>query len=302
MAAALVVVVVLLPGNDRLWHRLHGAPAGESWFDEDATMVAAITQTEPTSEQLAFKVNGKGHSWLPFGDLHSQLGVVPALVHPEPKQIAIIGLGSGDTAWAAACRASTESVTVFELGSPQPRLLARLAGTSRSLPGLRSLLADARISVVTADGRNALTRDDRRYDLIEADALRPHSAFSGNLYSVEFFRLCQERLKPGGIMCTWQPTPRIGRTFCAAFPHVIAFERGNLLIGSREPLPIDLDTWRQRLASERVAAYFDDDTRALSEQVLAGARRVTAADFGAGGSNRDLFPRDEFSSPERRPQ
>ena len=38
---------------------------------------------------------------------------------------------------------------------------------------------------------------------------------------VEFFAAASRRLKPGGVMCTWAPTPRVAATFRAVFPHVL---------------------------------------------------------------------------------
>jgi spermidine synthase len=63
------------------------------------------------------------------------------------------------------------------------------------------------------DGRHALDADTTTYDILEADAIRPEVAYSGNLYSLEFFAACARRLRPGGIMCTWSPTPRVHETF-----------------------------------------------------------------------------------------
>jgi spermidine synthase len=96
-------------------------------------------------------------------------------------------------------------------------VLARLA-REEYLPDLRHFLADPRVRVVVADGRHALESEARRYDLIEVDALRPQSAGSGNLYSLEFFSACARRLKPGGVVCTWSPTPRVYSAFRRAFP------------------------------------------------------------------------------------
>ena len=62
------------------------------------------------------------------------------------------------------------------------------------------------------DGRHAIQSGADRYDVIEADALRPYHAGSGNLYSLEFFERCGRALKPGGIMCSWAPTPRTYET------------------------------------------------------------------------------------------
>src|SRR5262249_22560289 len=152
-----------------------------SFFAEDASGVAAIVPETPDGFRVS--VNGKGNSTLPFGSTHTYLGALPALIHPEPRAVAIVGLGSGDTAWAAACRPETRSVTVFELNRPQPGLLRRLSARE-SLPDLARFLRDPRVRFVLDDGRSSLEHGAERYDLIEADALRPRSAGSGNLYSL----------------------------------------------------------------------------------------------------------------------
>jgi hypothetical protein len=291
-AAAVVLVAAGLPRNDRLWLRLHGLAGETGLVDEDATTVAAIT---PDEGYLRVSVNGKGHSWLPFGGIHSELGAVPALIHPAPRDVAIIGLGSGDTAWAAGCRPQTSRVVVYELGAPEERLLHR-AAREVALPSLARFLDDPRVEVVTADGRNALARSETRYDLIEADALRPHSAYSGNVYSLEFFRLCARRLKPGGLMCSWAPTPRVHRTFCEAFPHVLELEGGSVVVGSNEPIEIAPAVWLERLGAPEVRAYLGEAVAGEVARALSSARPAVPEPFRAGGANRDLFPRDELRS------
>lgn len=59
---------------------------------------------------------------------------------------------------------------------------------------------------VFTDGRTYIGANTKKYDIIEADALRPTSAFAGNLYSYEYFRLLKSRLKPGGLAVTWAPS------------------------------------------------------------------------------------------------
>ena len=146
-----------------------------------------------------------------------------------------------------------------------------------------------------ADGRQALARDERRYDVIEVDALYLTSAGSGNLYSVEFFELCARRLKPGGLVCSQKPARRVGLTFAEAMPHVLDF--GNMVVGSNEPIPIDPAAWEARL---RGRGWRGASTRRRSRASATGsttahpARRNPTARVGF---NRDLFPRDEFGTP-----
>ena len=48
---------------------------------------------------------------------------------------------------------------------------------------------DKRVNVILQDGRYYLHQNPKLYDILEADALRPKSSYSGNLYSVEYFKL-----------------------------------------------------------------------------------------------------------------
>ncbi|HET8646573.1 MAG TPA: hypothetical protein VFO85_13855, partial [Vicinamibacteria bacterium] len=136
MAALLALLAVMLPTQRRLWLRLHGTEDPTSMVREDATGVAALV---PRPGAWLVYVDGKSHSWLPFGGVHTQLGAAPAIVHPAPVDVAIVGLGSGDTAWASMCRRETRSLDVFEISGGQPRLLARIAERER-LGDLQSFL------------------------------------------------------------------------------------------------------------------------------------------------------------------
>ena len=88
-------------------------------------------RAQPEDRHWTVHVHGKSHSWIPFGGIHSRLGAAPAMIHPAPVDVAIIGLGSGDTAWASASRPETRSLTVFEISGPQPKLLRQLAAEAR---------------------------------------------------------------------------------------------------------------------------------------------------------------------------
>jgi spermidine synthase len=292
LAAALVVLAAALPGQRAFWLRLHGLEEGPSLLEEDATSVVTIA---PTDRVWFLFVNGKSNSALPYGGgEHTLLGALPAVIHPAPEEVAIVGLGSGNTAWAAGCRRETRSVRVFEIAGPQLRLLRALDGRE-DLPRLRQFLEDPRVRVDVADGRNALEREDVLYDVIEADALRPWTGYSGNLYSEEFFRRCARRLKPGGLMCTWAPTPRVYETFARVFPQAI--EVGAILVGGPDPLPLDVEGWTERARSPEVVEYLGAHAARQLQRSLAGARRVAAPVRPTRNLNRDLFPRDEFSTP-----
>ena len=292
--AALALVLAALPANQALWSRLHGITrqAPPAFIGEDASAVSAMFPGE--GERWRVTVNGLPHSWLPFEGIHTLLGAVPALIHPSPEEIAVIGLGSGETAWAIACRPETRSVRVFEIAASQERLLRQVAARA-PFPSLVELLQDPRLRIEAADGRRALQREERRYDLIEVDALYLTSAGSGNLYSIEFFEECARKLKPGGLVCSQKPSRRVALTFAEALPHVVDF--GNMVVGSNEPIPLDVAAWLARLQAPAVAHRFDAATLFGIADRLSSASPGDRNPTARVGFNRDLFPRDEFGTP-----
>jgi predicted membrane-bound spermidine synthase len=297
-AAGLVVLALLMPGERALWLRLHGLTAqsgGAALVAEDASGVVALTPRGGDAWRVW--VNGRTHSTLPFGGIHTALGAVPAIIHPSPREVAVIGLGSGDTAWAAGCRRDeTQRVRVYEICAPQLGLLNALAARPDPPAKLGRFLRDPRLDVRVADGRHALSVGEDSYDLIEMDPLPPSSPYSGNLYSMEFFTLCARRLNAGGVLCTWGPTPRVRLTFVRALPYVLELADGLILVGSNQPLRLDLAAWEERVMSEGVRSYLGDDRARDVRASLRTARPASAAG-PAADVNRDLEPRDEFNRP-----
>jgi hypothetical protein len=240
-------------------------------------------------------------SSIPFGGfegIHTLLGVVPVLLHPDPKRVAVIGIGSGDTAYAAAARPETREVAAIEIIGSQLDLLRGFAKRTRE-PGLVSFLADPRIGKVITDGRTFVRRHPEPFDVIEADALRVTSAYSGNLYSSEYFALLRSRLAPGGFAVSWLPTPRVAETFRRSFPHGLVI--GHIGIGAEQPIAFDPAALAARLREPRFAGHFRRvgiDIAPRVEQFLAANPPVaftSSPDESARADlNSDLFAKDEF--------
>ena len=300
MVLGLALVLLASPSAEALWARLHGARADQIVFGEDATGLSLLrVEGGPATGRTTVFVNGIGQSWIPYGGIHTALGLLPAFIHPHPRRIAVIGLGSGDTVYAAAGRPEVEAITCIEIVGSQLATLATFAARQPD-GGLRGLLNDRRIEHVPADGRLTLMRSDARFDIIEADALRPTSAYSGNLFSDGYFALMRRRLRPHGLAVTWSPTVRVHNAFVRVFPHVVAFPE--ILIGSNEPIAFDRELVFARLRDPRVRAHFARagiDAEELVAAHLVELARYTPA-FNRGtltDINTDLFPRDEFARP-----
>lgn len=297
LAAALAALIAWFPEQEPFWLRLHGRYGDDSIADEDSTGVGVIARMPWDWHAWNLSFNGKGQGSLPFFEGHLVMGAVPALVHPDPRDIAIVGLGTGGTAWAAGCRKETRSITVYELSGSQPRLLERIQGRA-ALPELTELRRDGRVRLRVADGRNAIEQDDALFDVIEQDPIFPDRAFSGNLYSVEYFRHCAKKLKPGGILCSWAPTPRIFAAMAEAFPHLVGTPDRMVVLGTNHPLAVDLPAWLARLDSAPVTRYLGERIRARIASRMRKMQPLVVRGMWDVKPNWDLFPRDEFRTPE----
>ncbi len=292
MLAMIVSLLCLMPDGRGLWLRLHGEGYGSAMVMHEDVSGVAVAAPEPDAGQWRVSANGKSQSHLPFGGFHAKLGSLPTTLHARPESIAIIGLGSGNTAWAAACRSDTKSIKVFEVCTAELPLLESLSASGNH-PQLSRFLSDPRLNIVGSDARYVLMTTSETYDIIETDAIRPHSAYAGYLYSLEFFELCRSRLKPGGLMCCWSPTPGTYSTFLQAFPHVLSLDQGYLLIGSTDPIALDANRWKAQVQEASVAEYLGPE---IIEQCLRSIDSATtsAEQLSVPMINTDLFPFDEF--------
>ncbi|HYN09851.1 MAG TPA: fused MFS/spermidine synthase [Vicinamibacterales bacterium] len=172
------------------------------------------------------------------GDMLTQklLAHLPLLLHPDPKEICIIGLGSGVTLGAALRHAITRA-DMLEI-SPEV-----VEGSSYFANENHSALGDPRVRLILGDGRSHLLLSTRQYDIIVSEPSNPWMAGVATLFTREFFASARARLRPGGLLCQWAHTYDISEadlksivaTFASVFPRgTIWLVGGNdlLLIGS----------------------------------------------------------------------
>ena len=194
-----------------------------------------------------------------------RMALLPAVLHPDPKRVAFIGLGTGITAGAALLDPAARSVTAIEL-SPL------VAAMSRKHFGDQSGAGDPRLTVLLADGRVAMEAERGAFDLIVGDLFMPWQVGTGRLYSVEHFRAVRDALSAGGEFCQWLPayqlTPEqfrvIVASFREAFPAAYLFRDDRsaetpafALVGYRDA-PLDWDVVARRTAAMRASGRTRD--------------------------------------------
>lgn len=233
------------------------------------------------------------------------LGHLPILAHPEPRQVLVIGVGSGITTHAVVTHPEVEHVTLLEI-SPEVVAASEFFAEENG-----RVLEDRRVDLVLGDARNTLLAERRSYDVIVSQPSNPWISGVSNLFTREFFELADSRLAPGGVMAQWfqlysmstTDMKSVIRTFQSVFRHVtmwIVQEGDLILLGSRDPHSLDFARLEAAYATpavredlERAAAA---SPRLLVQKFLLGGDEL--ARFTAGAAlNTDDRPRIEFNAP-----
>ncbi len=188
----------------------------------------------------------------------TMLGVLPYLLHDDPKRLFIVGLGAGNTLSAAALTPA-EVIDLVEL---EP---AVEEATHVIFDGGVAALRDPRVRLVFDDARHRLLIDDRRYDAIISQPSHPWLAGSGNLFTQDYFELVASRLVPGGISIQWLNLMNMDATTLRAifkayfdvFPYgmtfMVRYESSLILVASNQPLQLDHERLGRRLEDSPIA-------------------------------------------------
>jgi spermidine synthase len=221
------------------------------------------------------------------------LGHMPALLHPRPQSVLIVGFGAGVTAGTFVPHPTIGKIVICEMEPIIPPIATRFFARENY-----NVMNDPRTRIYYDDARHfALTTRDR-FDIVTSDPIHPWVKGSATLYSREYFELVRERLNPGGLVTQWVPlyesSAEVVKSEIATFFEV--FPGGSVwandidgggydlfLLGRKEPGRIDVDALEARL-EEPGYARVAESLRAVGLGT-AGELLSTYA-----GQDRDLKP------------
>ena len=123
----------------------------------------------------------------------------PLLLHPHPRRVLLLGVGTGATLAGAASVPGVEATGV--------ELIPEVV---HLLPWFRQPGAPPLPPVVQTDARRFVAAALSRYDVIVADLFHPALDGSGSLYTSGHFAAVKERLAEGGVFCQWLPLYQLG--------------------------------------------------------------------------------------------
>ncbi|MBM4092761.1 MAG: SAM-dependent methyltransferase, partial [Planctomycetes bacterium] len=222
-------------------------------------MNASLAVSRFDDDTRNFHVSGKVVASSNLQDMRLQrmLGHIPALIHPAPKSVLVVGCGAGVTAGSFLVHPTVERIVVCEIEPLIPAAATAHFGTENY-----RLLDDPRVVVVCDDARHYVTTTSERFDIITSDPIHPWVRGAAALYSREYFEACRQRLTDDGIVTQWVPLYETNfasvqtelATFFTVFPTGSVWSNDQwgegydiVLLGQRQETVVDADELQTRL-------------------------------------------------------
>ncbi len=325
MVLATLTAIILAPDTARMWdvkffaifrnnqaetfdtpERRKDAIANTNVLFYHEGINSTISVIQPNGGRQAVLVNGKVVASTSLRDRQCQLtlGHLPMLLHTNPEDVLVVGLGTGMTLGATSIHPELKNLTLAEI---EPHVV----GAARTFGEYNhQVLDNPKLKIVFNDGRNFLMTTDQKYDVITADPIHPWTQGSGYLYTTEYFKLAADHLKPGGIMCQWLPIyelsvddlKSVARTFSQNFKYTMAWltHYDAEIIGSNDPIIIDEEALVRRLdvptVNKALAPVMMASAQDFLSYFILGTTGMQAfAEGGVINSDDNLYL--EFSTP-----
>jgi spermidine synthase len=213
-----------------------------------------------------FHVSGKVEASSQMQDMRLQrmLGHIPALLHPKPRSVLVVGFGAGVTAGSFVVHPEIEKIVICEIEPLIPEAIAPHFARENY-----DVVHDPRVEIVYDDARHYILTTPNKFDIITSDPIHPWVKGSATLYTTEYFELCKRRLNPGGLITQWVPLYESSlavvkseiATFFDVFPQGTIWSNDQngggydlVLLGQADALKIDADAIHERLHQPEQAA------------------------------------------------
>lgn len=222
---------------------------------------SSIAISQWSDGAVQFHVSGKVEASTEPYDMRLQrmLGHMPALIHPDPKSVLIVGFGAGVTAGSFVTYPSIQHIVICEMEPLIPPTATRYFAAQNY-----NVMNDPRTKIYYDDARHYVLTTPEKFDIITSDPIHPWVKGSATLYSKEYFQMVKDHLNPGGVVTQWVPLYESDAetvkseiaTFFDVFPNgsVWANELNGggydvFLLGQAEPTSINVDQVQAKLTS-----------------------------------------------------
>jgi len=252
IAGVLLAALLVVQGSDPLFHHMYEKMQLKDKYQPAAEFATVV---ENRSGVIAVTAGGAvfgggiydgRFSVNLVGDSNGiERAFALSYVHPNPRDVLMIGLSSGSWAQVIANHPQVEHLTIVEIN---PGYL----GLIRRHPEVASLLANPKVSINIDDGRRWLIRNpSQKFDAVVMNTTYHWRSHVSNLLSIEFLELIRQHLKPGGVhLYNTTGSPEVLATGLRVFPY--GMRLANFAVVSDSPLQLGAQRWRDVLADYKI--------------------------------------------------
>jgi len=307
---AMTLLLMALPQNMPLSLHKSLLRRGEEilYYKEGATATVMIAERrgrgiEASNKRLWVNGNRATAAYYEGLQINRFQGVLPMVIHPNPKDVLVICFGSGTT-FGTLSQFPVNKVDNVEIAR------AVIGGASYFKDANMDVLHNPVSKINIDDGRSFLEVTEKKYDVITEEPMHPALAGVVNLYTKEYYELAKAHLKKGGIISQWIPLYNLStddvrimvRTFQAVFPHTSVWLANTdiFMIGSNEELRLDYDRLVKKLNMPNIKRLLseidlEDPAEFLATFIMNEQRTRQYA--GDGPLMTDDMPVVEFTGP-----
>lgn len=269
------------------------------------------------------------------------------LLGGEAENVLTVGFGSGGASWSYTLYPGVRNIHAIEITTNVPKAAPSLTDANHGIvyedraieqllaqadpaspppggvhplslythepaPGFRTF--DQRYRLIVDDARSYLRFTDTTYDVIATDCTDLRYKSNANLYDLEYFKLCNDRISDRGLVVVWMPLAGMSdeafrivvRTFAQVFPEMTVWYFANqpthycLFIGQKGGVKIDYDAVKRAVEIPAIRRDLDEiglrDPAKLVASFVTDQRGLRSY-VGEGPLNTEDFPVIEFLSP-----
>jgi spermidine synthase len=253
---------------------------------------ASVAVTELNDGVRNFHVSGKVEASSDPEDMRLQrmLGHIPALLHPNPRSVLVVGCGAGVTAGSFTVYPSVKRIVICEIEPLIPQHVTEYFKFENY-----NVVHDPRVEIVYDDARHFILTTKEKFDIITSDPIHPWVKGAATLYTREYFEMVKQHLNPGGLVTQWVPLYESNAgvvksevaTFFSVFPDGTIWGNDNkgegydtVLLGSAERLIIPVDEAQKRMEGTPAVATSLHDVGIWSATALFARYAGQASDLG----------------------
>lgn len=156
------------------------------------------------------------------------IGQLPMILHPNPKNVFLVGYASRITAGSIL----THPITKLDAAEISPSIVeaSKLFNEFNNNP-----LEDKRMNLKIADAKHTLMTSKENYNVIISQPSNPWIKGQSSLFALEWYKIVENHLTKDGLFMQWLPTYNISEnnlkiiinTLSIVFPNVTLWSTGS---------------------------------------------------------------------------